>query len=133
MTMLTEAVEFKEKYFTVAELAELTGETEKAVRDLQRIGVIEPALTKGLLQFKVSAVFRVSLFRGLQKVTGKTALAVRIIERAAPLIEKLCTSGAVYRNDLSVAYHDAIVRAVLTPEVLDEAMQVFDRSELASA
>src|SRR5689334_10031472 len=105
-------LELRERYYTTEQLAAICeDENGDSIRQLRKIGVIAPELFKGLHQYHVSASFRVTAFRALQRVLGKSSpIPLRVINAAGARIDELCKHEAVYAADYGNALSTAIMK-----------------------
>jgi hypothetical protein len=101
------------RYLTIAELAERMGESEDWVRKAQDRGIIAPALTKGRIQFNLSAYYRLSFYQFLVAQCGKSAVPARILETFGPRLDAMfARSGDVYTREIRDALVEATVDAL---------------------
>jgi hypothetical protein len=124
-TLVSGAIQLEpERFYTVETFAELIDESPARVRELQRWGIIEPAFKTGPIEFRISALFRVTAFRVLQQTCGTTsAIPAKIVKAVGAQIDQICTHEAVYGADLDNALSKAVMRAIWNDEVRDAYTQ----------
>jgi hypothetical protein len=108
-----------ERYYTAKQLAFICeDESEISIWRLREQGLIAPVLFKGAHQYHVSASFRVTCFRALQAICGRSsAIPAKVIKAVGPEIDRLCSHDKVGRQDLDNALSKAVLDVILTPEV----------------
>jgi hypothetical protein len=103
-------------FYTVAQAAEATGLSASAIRDLQRQGVIAPALLKGLLQYDRAAIMRLLLFKELQGVFGKfSSVPGSLIRTGGPALDRVLEDHRWIFDGVDVPLADGLLTVRLGP------------------
>ena len=104
------------QYWTVAQASEATGLSTNTVRDLQRQGIVTPALWRGLLQYDRAGIMRLLLFKELQIVFGRfSSVPGSLIRAGGPQLDAILDDPQWLAEGVNVPLADGRLTVTLRP------------------